>query len=85
MHHKLIFDMGICATLGSACFYYHYRFALRRPTSWDECVPLAEDVPKDVYDNSRHNRPNPILASSSAYRGPALRMAGYTQAEGVCC
>ncbi len=36
--------MDLWATLGPAHFYYRYRFALRRPASWDERVPLAEDA-----------------------------------------
>ncbi|KAH9013666.1 S-adenosyl-L-methionine-dependent methyltransferase [Lactarius hengduanensis] len=44
LHHDLIFDMDLWATLGPAHFYYRYRFAQRRPASWDERVPLAEDA-----------------------------------------
>ncbi|KAI9429370.1 hypothetical protein BJY52DRAFT_1345301 [Lactarius psammicola] len=44
LHYDLIFDMDLWATLGPAHFYYRYRFALRRPSSWDERVPLEEDA-----------------------------------------
>ena len=44
LHHDLIFDMDLWATLGPAHFYYRYRFALHKPASWDERVPLAEDA-----------------------------------------
>ncbi|KAH8997167.1 S-adenosyl-L-methionine-dependent methyltransferase [Lactarius hatsudake] len=44
LHHDLIFDMDLWATLGPAHFYYRYRFAQRRPASWDERMPLAEDA-----------------------------------------
>ncbi|KAF8262785.1 S-adenosyl-L-methionine-dependent methyltransferase [Lactarius quietus] len=44
LHHDLIFDMELWATLGPAHFYYRYRFALRKPKSWDERVPLEEDA-----------------------------------------
>jgi hypothetical protein len=36
--------MDLWATLSPAHFYYRYRFALRKPASWEERVPLAEDA-----------------------------------------
>ena len=44
LHHDLIFDMDLWATLGPAHFYYRYRFDQRKPTSWNERVMLAEDA-----------------------------------------
>ena len=44
LHHDLIFDMDLWATLGPAHFYYRYRFARRKPASWLEREPLAEDA-----------------------------------------
>jgi hypothetical protein len=43
LHHDLIFEMDLWATLSPAHFYYRYLFALRKPASWEERVPPAED------------------------------------------
>jgi DNA (cytosine-5)-methyltransferase 1 len=44
LHHDLIFDVELWATLGPAHFYYRYRFEKLRPTSWDERVLLEDDA-----------------------------------------